>query len=253
MTSTAPKIYIGPSIYVGIDDTDMPDTPGTNKLALHLAHLLHDDYETRWIVRHQLLEDPRVPCTNRNGCVSLELAPRSTAHTAAALIPRLRDEILRWIPAGSDPGLCIVEQDVIERDPLRFIAWGRLAQAELVGQQTALRIAADTNVYLEPLAGSGDGVIGALAAVGLLATWNSGRVIHSHRVRPGALDLRGTFAAEEILEFGVDEILSLDDNAKIQTGAIDLGKRLRPNMRDRKMVLYVAPQEDGWLAQRIVS
>lgn len=235
-------------IYVGIDDTDMPDTPGTNKLALHLAYLLDDDYETRWIIRHQLLEDPRVPCTNRNGCVSLELAPRTPAHTAAALISRLRDEILRWVPVGSDPGLCVVEHA-----PERFTDWGRRAQSELVDQQTALRLASDANVYLEPLGGTGDGVIGALAAVGLLATWNSGRVIRSHRVRPGALDLRGTFTAEEIFNFGVDEILSLDDNAKITTGQVDLGKRLRPNMRERKMVLYVAPQEEGWLAQRVVG
>jgi hypothetical protein len=134
-----------------------------------------------------------------------------------------------------------------------FTAWGRLAQTELVEQPTALRLVAEANVYLEPLGGTGDGVIGALAAVGLLATWNSGRVIHSHRVRPGALDLRGTFSAQEILEFGVDEIILIDDGARVQTGAIDLGKRLRPNMRDRKMVLYVAPQADGWLAQRVVS
>ena len=46
-------------IYLGLDDTDMLDTPGTNKLAMHLAELLADEYETLWIVRHQMLVDPR--------------------------------------------------------------------------------------------------------------------------------------------------------------------------------------------------
>ena len=238
-------------IYVGIDDTDMPDTPGTNKLALHLAELLRAEFETKWIVRHQLLEDPRVPCTNRNGCVSLELAPRGdgSKHSADALIARLRAEILRWIPVGSDPGLCVVD-----RAPERFIDWGRRVQTELVEQQTALDLARDAGVCLEPLGGTGGGVIGALAAVGLLATWNSGRVIHSYRTSSGALDMRGVMPAEELYELGVEKIISVDDGSTVRSGEVDLVKRLRPNMRRGRMVLFVAASDGGnWVAQRVVT
>ena len=54
-------------IYVGIDDTDTVDTPGTNQLAKALVMRLARDYECVSIVRHQLLFDPRIPYTSKNG------------------------------------------------------------------------------------------------------------------------------------------------------------------------------------------
>ncbi len=55
-------------IYVGIDDTDTLDDPGTNQLARHIVRQLSGQFRGRMILRHQLLEDPRVPCTKKNGC-----------------------------------------------------------------------------------------------------------------------------------------------------------------------------------------
>jgi len=234
-------------IYIGLDDTDTRETPGTNKLAMHLAGLLDDRYITHWIVRHQLLEDPRVPCTNRNGCVSLQLEPLGDT-SLPALIDYLRDVIIRWCPEGSDPGLC-----VIDSNPERLIPWGRRVQTELVEQSAAIDLARTLGIHLEPLGGTGGGVIGALAAVGLLATWNSGRVIHAHRAPPNAFALTGTHAAEKIYASGVDDILSIVDGRRVETGEVDLVKRLRPNMRDGRVTLYVARAENGWQAQRIVA
>jgi hypothetical protein len=235
-------------IYVGIDDTDTLETPGTNKLAMHLAGLLHDEFETRWIVRHQLLEDPRVPCTYRNGCVSLLLAPRGRMDVDG-LIGRLRRVIVAWCPAGSDPGLCVT------RDVSREItAWGRRVQSELVTQAAAAALAHAHGVYLEPLGGTGDGIVGALAAVGLLATSDSGRVVY--RRRPEAFELSGVHSVEAIRAAGVDEIVSLSGSAPIEQGTVDLGKRLRPNLRAGRVVLYVAPASDGeapWVAERVVA
>jgi hypothetical protein len=242
-------------IFIGIDDTDMPDTPGTNKLAFHLAEQLAPRYETRWIVRHQLLEDPRVPCTNKNGCVSMQLAPR-TATPPNALIAELRETIVAWSPAGSDPGLCVAASP-----PASVLRWGRAAQAELLHMEAALRLAAEEGLHLEPLGGTGGGVIGALAAVGLLATWNSGRVVFCGNFLAGASDQIGVHPAADVYAWGVDDILSIDDHSRIANGTIDLGKRLRPNLRNGRVVLYVAPNTGAntgnsdatWLAQRIVA
>lgn len=60
-------------IYVGIDDTDTLDSPGTNQLARHLVQKLAGRWRSDLITRHQLLEDPRVPCTRKNGCVAMTL------------------------------------------------------------------------------------------------------------------------------------------------------------------------------------
>jgi hypothetical protein len=237
-------------IFVGIDDTDMPETPGTNKLAFHLAERLAPRYATEWIVRHQLLEDPRVPCTNKNGCVSLLLAPRDEPHLAA-LIAELRAAIVAWSPPGSDPGLCVTESV-----PGEVTGWGRAAQVELLAKDDALRVAAEAGLHLEPLGGTGGGVIGALAAVGLLTTWNSGRVVHCARFPPPAFDATGLHDADELYEWGVDDIVAVEDGQRVVRGVIDLGKRLRPNLRDGRVVLYVARGLSGdapWMAQRVVA
>ena len=53
-------------IYVGIDDTDMPGTPGTNQLARRLVAALPAGFALRVALRHQLFFDSRVPYTSKN-------------------------------------------------------------------------------------------------------------------------------------------------------------------------------------------
>jgi hypothetical protein len=238
-------------IFLGLDDTDTRETPGTNKLAMHLADLLSGDYETQWIVRHQLLEDPRVPCTNKNGCASLALEPRGR-YDLDELAARIRAVMIPWCPVGSDPGLCLTENV-----PPTVCDWGRRAQRELLTQSGALELARETGMYLAPLGGTGDGVVGALAAVGLLATWNSGRVVYRGSAGADALELGGRQAASDILARGVDEIVNLDDRQTVRGGTVELAKRLRPNLRSGRAVLYVTAgtqaDEADWIAQRITA
>ncbi len=238
-------------IYLGIDDTDMPDTPGTNKLAMHLAEVLENEYVTTWIVRHQLLIDPRVPCTRMNGGVSMALEPRGT-YDIPKLAARVRDVMLPWCPEGSDPGLCISTE--VPEDIRR---WGRRAQRELLTQAEADELAAQTGIYLEPLGGTGGGIIGALAAIGLLATWNSGRVIRCGRAPATAMDVTGVISPSEIQARGVDRIERQDTGESVSFGSVELGKRMRPNLREGQVVLYVLPHENeqraAWQAQRVVA
>jgi hypothetical protein len=237
-------------IFVGIDDTDMPETPGTNKLAFRLAEQLAADFTTEWIVRHQLLVHPRIRCTNKNGCVAMALKPRA-AMSVDELIPRVRRTVVQWSPPGSDPGLCVAT-DV----PDAVVRWGQAAQTKILEQPDARSLAADAGVHLEPLGGTGDGVIGALAAVGLLNTWNSGRVVHCARFPASAIDATGRHDAAQIYAWGVDDIQALD-RSRVESGIVDLGKRLRPNLRNSRIVLYVAKAAPGdpahWIAQRIVA
>jgi hypothetical protein len=244
-------------IFVGLDDTDMPDTPGTNKLAFHLAELLERDYVTKWIVRHQLLADARIPCTNKNGCVTMALEPRKVDSqdveaARTSLIDCIRATMLTWCPPGSDPGLCVAD-DVAPA----IAAWGKAAQAEVLLQEDALRLAAETGVHLEELGGTGGGVIGALAAVGLLSTWDGGRVVHCAMFAPASFDATGCFEIDEVYGWGVDEIVCVSDGNRVTDGSIDLGKRLRPNLRGGRAVLYVAPgrpdDRADWIAQRVVE
>jgi hypothetical protein len=234
-------------IYVGLDDTDTLDDPGTNQLARHLVRELSDAFVGQIIVRHQLLEDPRVPCTRKNGCASMLFERRAEGSKSEILIERLREIIIPWCPAGSDPGLC-----ASERVPPAVIDWGRRCKRELVGQEEARRIAAEHGIHLEGLGGTQDGVIGALAAVGLLATGNDGRVVYLGSGGEDLYDITGRLSVESILARGITEIHDVDSGARVFDGFVEVGKRLRPNYRDGRVVLFAARRSEfEWEAVRV--
>lgn len=238
-------------IYLGLDDTDLIDTPGTNKLAQHLAVLESDRYEVELIVRHQLLVDPRVPCTNKNGCAAMLWRPL-VEEPLEQLAARLSAAILEWIPEGSDPGLCLT-CDV----PEAVSQFGFRCQRELVTQEDAHRLAAEHGIYLEGLAGTEGGVIGALAAVGLVASRNDGRVVYRGGNAAEAFDCSSVQQIDKLLARAIDAVIRYDSGEEVTSGVVDLGKRLRPNLRAGRVVLFVEPSAAGavespaWTAVRV--
>lgn len=223
-------------IHVGIDDTDTMDSAGTNQLARRLAGALPPGFTLVVALRHQLLLDPRIPYTSRNGCASLLVrAPRGAS--AADLVPIFRREMRAWYVEGSDPGLCVAE-----RVPPEVTAFGRRCQREPVRQEEARALARDAGAHLEGLGGTEDGVIGALAGVGLLAAGDDGRVVHREGWRwpdPFA----GAHPLADVLRRGVDEVREARSGAAVRGGMVDIGKHLRPSWRDGRAVLFV--EEDG--------
>ena len=61
-------------IIVGIDDTDIIDSPGTNQLARLILKKIGSSACDSIIIRHQLFFDPRVPYTSKNGSASISLS-----------------------------------------------------------------------------------------------------------------------------------------------------------------------------------
>lgn len=234
---------------VGIDDTDTLESPGTNKLALHLADKLAGSLDVGLIVRHQLLFDPRVPYTSHNGCASLQVES-DLGHDALAAL--LAGEIVTWSPNGSDPGLCVVASDAVGA---AIVAFGQRCQRDVVTQHDARRAAAGSQVALECLGGTGDGVIGALAAVGLLTTRNDGRILHAGCTDPPWSDITGWQTLDELTRAGVGEVRRVDTSRPVARGRVLLHKRLRPNLRAGRAVLFVEPaaaDDETWQAVKIV-
>ena len=229
-------------IYVGIDDTDMPGTLGTNKFAKALSAQLADRYRCELIVRHQLLIDPRVPYTSKNSSASMLLHPRGGADTAR-LIDELRAFVSEWFIEGSDPGFC-----VSETIPAEVTAYGKRCQSEVISQNVARYLAAEHGIHLEGCGGTNDGVIGALAAVGLIAEGNDGRVV---QIGGWADDLAGREDVAAVRERNV-EVRCLESEREVKSGTIDVGKHLRPNYRGGKIVLFAQslPETSDWQAIR---
>jgi hypothetical protein len=222
-------------IYVGLDDTDVAGSPGTNQLARLLVSAVAADFRCVRIVRHQLLEDPRVPCTTKNGSASITLEPLGHA-VINDLAVRIRGHMHSWFVQGSDPGLCVTSSV-----PPAVVAFGRRSKCEFVMQDEAHEIAGRHGIWLEGLGGTGGGVIGALAAVGLAATASDGRVV---QLATWPDDVNGVTSIDFLHQRGVTVRLRRGGE-EIDDGLVDVGKRLRPNRRNGENVLFVERQNDG--------
>lgn len=233
-------------IFVGLDDTDTLATPGTNQLARHIAAALPDACHAWAIVRHQLLLDPRIPYTSQNGSASMAIGIEPGGDRDL-LLATLRDLIREWYVPGSDPGLCVA--DAV---PGEIVDFARRCQREPVRQQEARSLAADNGVLLEGFGGTEDGVIGALAAVGLLAAGDDGRVVHlAGWTWPDHFS--GAQPVEAIRARGVEVVLDAGTGTPVHRGIVDVGKHLRPACRGGRILLYVEPAGDPgrWRALKL--
>lgn len=221
-------------ILLGLDDTDTLETPGTNQLARRIAATLPAGFRATLVLRHQLLCDPCIPYTSQNGSASMALtAAPSADHTA--LLARLREAFREWYVPGSDPGLCVAREV-----PPAVVEFGLRCQREPVRQEEARALARAEGIHLEGFGGTEDGVIGALAAVGLMASGEDGRVVH--RAGWGWPDgFAGRQPVEAVRARGVERILVAGTEREVGQGTVDVGKHLRPSYRGGRIVLFVEP------------
>jgi hypothetical protein len=222
-------------VYIGIDDTDVIGSPGTNQLARAIVRRLGPVAQGAIVCRHQLFFDPRVPYTSQNGSASIQL-PRGDAVTRDELAATARDVMREWYVEGSDPGLAIAGRASDE-----MTAFAVRAKGDVVTQDDARAIAERAGCHLEGLGGTNQGIIGALAAIALIDGGNDGRVVHVDDW-PWPDALCGVQPVTAIHGRGVADIRMLSGDA-FTGGVLDVGKHLRPNWRGGRMVLFVEPLE----------
>lgn len=174
MTDTATE-----KILICIDDTDDLDSIGTGELLENICAAMEKAGLGRagFVTRHQLLISDRIAYTSHNSsmCCSAEtndlpsLLKLAGAYLEANCAP------------SSDPGLCVFRCGEAAEGLSEF---GRRAQNEVLTKDDAYAAAAcyPGRVFLSEHGGSGDGVIGALAGVGLRLTGNDGRI--KGKIRP---------------------------------------------------------------------
>ena len=232
-------------IYIGIDDTDIIGSPGTNQLARAIVKRLGPIGKNAIICRHQLFFDPRVPYTSQNGSASIQL-PRGDDVPRAALIEAVREVMRAWYVEGSDPGLAVAATASAE-----MTAFAASAKSEVVSQSDARAVAARAGCHLEALRGTEQGIIGALAAIALVAGGDDGRVVHVDEW-PWPDPFSGPQSVAAIAARGVAEIRTASGEA-FAGDVVDVGKHLRPNWRSSRMVLFVEATSDAGSPWRAVK
>jgi hypothetical protein len=232
-------------LLLGIDDTDvLGHKPGTGRLARDLGAHLQEQRLARLIgvVRHQLLVDPRIPYTSHNSPACVVLAVDGLANgSGRRLFQEATSYIVSRCAQGSDPGLCLADKTKVGEAVVHF---GWRASSEVVSKADALELGQRHDLLLEELGGTGDGVIGALAAVGLTADGNGGRFLE---LSGGLRDLGERVTARLLRERGIT-LLSISRNGEVvpTDAMITTGDWLRPRLVGGRPVLFVEQTEEGW-------
>ena len=180
-------------LLIGLDDTDNAASRGTGFLARSLAaECQQRGLRPIGVTRHQFLVDPRIPYTSHNSgaCVAVEAAGGPGAAAFAM------DFVAARAAPGSDPAVCIASASAVSAE---VIAFGRAATSRVVEMAEALDLARRAGLALRPLGGSGLGVIGAMASVGLRAEGASGRFIDL----PGLRELLARVTLEAVARLGI--------------------------------------------------
>ena len=224
--------------YIGIDDTDIIGSPGTGNISKRLAKYLESLGlgTSTGITRNQLLVDSRIRYTSHNSslCIALE-----TDSPLDDLKQPCIDFLASIFVEGSDPGLCIVTREQINDEITEF---GFSAQKTVLHMQQARDIAAKHNLFLVELGGTGEGIVGALAAVALRVEGNSGRFIELEGIR----SVNGLVSAGELLDrTGIDSVIDIQGNLLDNEDMIDSMDWVRPSLFGGKPVFRASPGTDG--------
>lgn len=221
---------------VGIDDTDNHESRGTGFHARQLALKLEESglAIVHGITRHQNYVHPAIRYTSQNSsaCLLVETDKYEELKSFSRLF------LLEVSPEGSDAGLCIADESDIPRLVIKF---GSRAKYDLLtleeARETAVKFG---SIYLEGLTGTHDGIIGALAAVGLRKYGNDGRFIWL-RKKKELRDLEpGYYAPSELREdFGIEQILIRLEKHYLGDRKIFIHDWFRPVLKRHKVTLIV--------------
>jgi hypothetical protein len=220
------------TILIGIDDTDVQGSRGTGRLARAVAEQIAEHYPVRCVTRHQLFVHPSIPYTSHNSCAVVQIEAEGSAplHEAYGIAEEV---MLADFLEGSDPGLSGATLDQVAP---AVVAFGKDAQRIVLTQERARTLAGNLGIRLKGLGGTEDGVIGAMAGLGLAATQNDGRFLQKGTIR----SLTGPTPVYDLLGAGIDEIMTLDGR-RITEGIVMLEehKAAKPCPINGRAVLFV--------------
>lgn len=220
-------------ILIGIDDTDNLNTRGTGFRARGLGdELVNNNFgEIGGISRHQLYVSPQIPYTSHNSSLCIEL--RTEKCDIEKLVEYCSNFLKVHSAEGSDPGLCICMADKVSKEIMEF---GKDAKEKVLTKNMAYDLANKYGIHLSEHGGTGGGIIGSLAGVGLRAWGSDGRFVWLKGIR----EMEGIYTGEKILNMsGVEKIITKEGAALDYKDFINVGEWFRPVLIDSKPTLIV--------------
>lgn len=227
-----------------IDDTDDIGTKGTGEIAEEIASLLSEHkVQLCWVTRHQLFVHPDIPYTSHNSAMCFQLESRSSlAEIKQVAITHL----LEQSAPASDPGLAIIALDS-EFDRQALIDFGLATKKEVKTKEQAYELAERLGVDLTEHGGTGQGVIGALAGLGLRLYGHDGRVkgqinLGQEECEEG-IDIS---VADLLARTGLDMVINLEEEALEPSEMLHLSKKVKAIYCRHQFALLVYQDEQRW-------
>lgn len=162
-------------ILVCIDDTDNLESKGTGAIAQELIDLIETNGIGKGgiITRHQLFLHDDIPYTSHNSSMCFDCSINPDSYDI--LIDLCTNYLESESAPGSDPGISIaIKSQLDSYEPL--INFGFRAKKAVLTKKDAYNLANTTGIFLQEKGGTGDGVIGALAGIGLRLSKNDGEI-----------------------------------------------------------------------------
>lgn len=227
-----------------IDDTDNIDSIGTGQVADYIKEEITSTLgiECTMTTRHQLYIHEDIPYTSHNSSMCFEIITEEVAFFET--IKRIAvDTIKKYMACGSDPGLCIA-YDLSESSVSQLINFGVETKSKIKTKKMAYDLANSCNIFLTELGGTGDGIIGAIAGIGLRLSGNDGELKAGLKdLRPGHYDVNYLLSRSDVQ--AVVDILS---NELVSYGTIQFQSRAKSVLRNHLYTIYVCPENNNYVA-----
>ena len=221
-----------------IDDTDeLGREISTGSLAQEIALEISSFAKVSFITRHQLLLDPRINYTSHNS--SMCLVAKISKEQKQKVLDIALELLTNKCAKSAEPGIAAVFKDDI-KDTKELINFGKNAKNMLLTTKQAFETAREQNVFLKALSPNANGVIGALAGIGLRLSGGDGKIRGKFELNESNLSVR------ELLNLNFIEAVA-DENFKPLSPdeRVNLIGALKPIFWDHKATLLVQKDKNG--------
>lgn len=227
-------------IYVALDDSRQLDGGKAGETASLLGKYIEAQGWGRSAIpsRHRLYPHPETGCKKHNTARSF----------AADIDEQYLNEFIDYAcqlirttgTPDSNAGLAIAVPDLME-NPDELIEYAYRVKEGLVGKGEVLELAARPGLYVFELNGSGNGIIGALAAAGLRMTGNDGQFRGKLQVGSGEDYIASI--KEIIDQTYVEQVKNMEFDNISDAEYVRMGEKVKIVLLDNKYTLMVFPTE----------
>lgn len=223
-------------IYVAIDDSRQLDGGKAGETAFLLGKYIEKRGWGKSAIpsRHRLYPNPATGCKKHNTARSL--AADIDEQHLADFIDYACTLVKSTGTPDSNAGLVIAIPELMD-NPGELVQYAYQVKEEMIGKEEALKLVDRPGLYVFELNGSGNGIIGALAAAGLRMTGNDGQFRGKLQVGSGEDYIARV--REIIDETYVEQVKNMNFETLHDDEYVRMGEKVKVVLLDNQYTLMV--------------